>query len=186
MAFFFGDYEQTIDAKRRLSIVSQLRDLVDVETDGSAFILFLSPDGHLWLYPDQYYKRLIATIRQSPLPSKNQRKAALFFAMARPIRCDGQGRVVLPEKSMERANITSKVTLVGNNDHIEIWPRKEWESYLQRELPLMGERLEEFAPQFAPDATTSPGQSLLNGYIGFLVANENTRSWIIFQGILGS
>ena len=76
MAFFFGDYEQTIDAKRRLAINSALRDLIDPKADGRGFILFLGPDRHLWLYPDKYYTRLVATMKRSPLPSREHRKIA--------------------------------------------------------------------------------------------------------------
>lgn len=125
MAFFFGDYEQTIDAKRRLPIASALRDQIDADQDGESFILFLGPDRHLWLYPERYYRRLIATMKRSPLPKREHEKIALYFAMARLLKSDAQGRVVLPEKSMRRANISDRVTLVGINDHIEIWPSDE-------------------------------------------------------------
>ncbi len=154
MAFFFGDYEQTIDAKRRLVIVSALRELVDAREDGKNFILFLGPDRHLWLYPEQYYRRLVATMKRSPLPSREHRKIALYFAMARLLKSDAQGRVVLPEKSMQRAKMSSNVTLVGVNDHIEIWPTDEWDARVESELPNLGEALYE-AARLLDDA---PGQ----------------------------
>lgn len=145
MAFFFGDYEQTIDAKRRLGIVASLRELVDPEEDGKNYILFLGPQRRLWLYPDKYYRRLIATMRRSPLPSRQHSKISLFFAMARPLKSDAQGRVVLPEKSMLRAGISNRVTLVGSNDHIEIWPTDEWNTRVEAELPGLGDALYEAA-----------------------------------------
>ena len=145
MAFFFGDYEQTIDAKRRLPIVSALRELMDPVEDGTNYIVFLGPDRHLWLYPDRYYRRLVATMKRSPLPSREQRNIALYFAMARMLKTDAQGRVVLSEKTMQRANISAEVTLVGVNDHIEIWPRDEWDARVEEELPGLGEALYEAA-----------------------------------------
>lgn len=151
MAFFFGDYEQTIDAKRRLPILSALRELIDPE-DGSNFILFLGPDRHLWLYPDMYYRRLIATMRRSPLPSEEYRKISLYFAMARLLKTDAQGRVVLPEKSMQRAKISGRVTLVGNNDHIEIWPTEEWEAHVESDLDGLGDALYKAARQLSCDS----------------------------------
>lgn len=152
MAFFFGDYEQTIDAKRRLAITAALRELIDPGVDGENFILFLGPDRHLWLYPDLYYRRLIVTMRRSPLPSRQHEKIALYFAMARLLKSDAQGRVVLPDKSMQRATISKQVTLVGVNDHIEIWPSDEWNARVERELPSLGEALYEAANLLSREA----------------------------------
>lgn len=143
MALFVGEFEQVIDAKHRLAIGSALREQIVPEKDGGDFILVLGPDRHLWLYPDQYYRRLLATLRRSPLPSRERRKTDLFFAMARLLKPDGQGRVVLPEKSMKRAVIADHVTLVGNDDHIEIWPTDEWERRVESELDGYGEMLYE-------------------------------------------
>ncbi|MBL7132982.1 MAG: hypothetical protein ISS78_02685 [Phycisphaerae bacterium] len=143
MALFVGEFEQVIDAKHRLAISSALREQIVPETDGRDFILVLGPDRHLWLYPDQYYRRLLATLRRSPLPSRERRKTDLFFAMARLLKPDGQGRVVLPEKSMKRSVIADHVTLAGNDDHIEIWPTDEWERRVEAELDGYGEMLYE-------------------------------------------
>lgn len=143
MALFVGEFEQAIDAKHRLAISSALREQIVTEKDGRNFILMLGPDRHLWMYPDEYYGRLVATLKRSPLPSREHRKIGLFFAMARLLKPDAQGRVVLPEKSMKRAVIADRVTLVGNDDHIEIWPTDEWERRVEAELDSYGEMLYE-------------------------------------------
>ncbi|MHC4295175.1 MAG: division/cell wall cluster transcriptional repressor MraZ [Planctomycetota bacterium] len=153
MALFVGEFEQSIDGvKHRLAISSALRDQIDAETDGRNFILVLGPDRHLWLYPEKYYRRLLATMRQSPLPDRHSRKMHLLTAMARVLKTDSQGRLVLPEKSMTRAVISEKVTLVGVFDHIEIWPADEWERHIDEALPTYGEMLYE-----ASDRTGAQG-----------------------------
>lgn len=145
MALFVGEFEQSVDAKRRLAISTSLRELMVPSEDGRNFFLVLGPDRHLWLYPDLYYRRLVATLRRSPLPSRGAQKTDLLFGMARFIKPDSQGRVVLPEKSMRRAKIAARVTLVGKNDHIEIWPSDEWDQYVEQSLPGYGEMLYEAA-----------------------------------------
>ena len=145
MAFFFGEFEQTIDAKRRLAISAGLRELINPKEDGKNFILILGPDRHLWLYPDLYYRRLMTTMKRPALPTREQRKIDLLFAMARLLKPDSQGRVVLPEKSVERAITSDRVTLLGNNDHIEIWPSDAWEARVEGELATYGEMLYEAA-----------------------------------------
>ena len=154
MALFVGEFEQTIDpVKHRLGISSALREQIDPETDGKNFILVLGPDRHLWLYPDQYYRRLLASMKQSPLPDKRSRQTHLLTAMARVLKTDSQGRVVLPEKSMQRAVISDGVTLVGVFDHVEIWPTDEWERHVTESLPSYGEMLYEASERPGTDAS---------------------------------
>ena len=153
MALLIGEMDQTIDAKHRLSISSVFRDLIDPQEDGENFVLVLGPDRHLWLYPDRYYCRLLGTLKRSLLPSRQQRKIDLYFAMARYLKPDAQGRVVLPEKCTQRGVIADKVTLVGVKDHIEIWPTDEWNHRVEEDLSHYGEMLYEAADQLAEPST---------------------------------
>ena len=143
MALLIGEIEQTIDAKHRLAVSSAFRDQIVPAEDGKDFILVLGPDRHLWLYPDLYYRRLLASVKRSPLPDRQTRRIDLLFAMARCLKCDSQGRVVLPEKSMQRAVVDQQVTLVGVFDHIEIWPTRDWEQHVEEALPNYGDVLYE-------------------------------------------
>ncbi len=150
MALLIGENEQTIDpAKHRLAINAMFRDQIDAEEDGTNFVLILGPDRHLWLYPDRYYARLVATMKRSPLPTIQQRDMSLFFAMARMVRPDAQGRIVLPEKSMQRAILAEQVTVVGNCDHLEIWPTHEWEPRVVKGLETYGQMLYEASDRLA-------------------------------------
>ena len=144
MALFVGEFETAVDPqKHRLAISSEFRDQIIPEQDGDGFILTLGPDRHLWLYPDAYYARLLATLKHSPLPNRDDRKLTMFFGIARNVKPDSQGRVILPEKSMSRAVIAEKVTLVGHDDHLELWPTDEWEKHLNDMMPSYGEILYE-------------------------------------------
>ena len=152
MPLFVGEFEQTIDAKHRLAIPAPLRDGLEDEEYGGSFYLVLGTDGYLWLYPDRYYRRLVATIRRSPLPAKSAAGIEMLFAMARVIKPDPQGRVVLPEKSMQRSRITDSVTLVGSGDHIVIWPAQDWERRVDEALPTYGQMLTEAADRLNAEA----------------------------------
>ena len=48
----------------------------------------------------------MGTMKRSPLPTRENRKTDLLFAMARLLKPDAQGRVVLPEVSVQRAELT--------------------------------------------------------------------------------
>ena len=141
MAVFVGEFDQTIDSKNRLAIQSPLREQINPDFDGEGFYLVLGPDRHLWLYPDEYYRSMLQGLQGNPFPSRRARKLDLLFALARLVKPDAQGRVVLPEKSRTRAVIAEDVTLVGKGDHIEIWPREEWEQHVAGRLPTYGDDL---------------------------------------------
>ncbi len=135
MALFVGEFDQTIDAvKHRLAIPTALREQIVPDEDGNEFYLILGPDRHLWLYPDKYYRKLLATLERSPIPSRKNQKGDLLFAFARVLKPDSQGRVVLPEKALQRATVSDRITLVGKGDHIELWPTDEWERYVEEAL----------------------------------------------------
>jgi len=155
MALFVGEFEQTIDAKHRLAISAALREQIAPSEDGENFFLVLGPDRHLWLYPDAYYRRLVARLKRSPLPSRDTRKIDLLFAMARLVKPDSQGRIVLPERSMQRAVAASKVTLVGVFDHIEIWPTEQWERHVEQALPSYGEVLYQAAERMQSESEST-------------------------------
>ena len=156
MPFFTGEHEQTIGAKRRLAINSALREEQRPE-DGEQFYLVLGPDKHLWLYPDEYYRRLASSMKRSLLPSRQVAKMSLFFAMARLLNPDAQGRVILPEKSLRRAGMENveAVTLVGKGDHIEIWPTDEWDRFMDEALPSYEDMLYEAAERLDPGGADS-------------------------------
>ncbi len=112
MPYFVGGYPQKIDEKNRLAICSALRELMNPETDGSNFFLVLGKDSRLWLYPESYFKRLISKMKRSSKPAAERDALDAWFASARLVKPDSQGRVVLPEPILSQANVPSDVTLV--------------------------------------------------------------------------
>lgn len=154
MAVFVGEFEQVVDAKNRVAIPSPLRDQMVLTEDGENFYLVLGTKKHLWLFPELYYRKMIAQIDPSPLPSHNSEKYRMYFGLARVVKPDAQGRVVLPEKCRQRAVIKDDVTLVGCRDHIELWPTDEWEAHVAQAMEKWddtvleaGDRLEASAAQ---------------------------------------
>jgi DNA-binding transcriptional regulator/RsmH inhibitor MraZ len=75
----------------------------------------------------------------------------MFFGMARLVKPDAQGRIVLPEASMEQALVAENVVLVGSDDHIEIWPRDDWKRHVQEMMPSYGEMLYEAADRLSAE-----------------------------------
>lgn len=127
---FYGKYNLTIDDKNRVLVPAEIRRCIEVERDGDAFFMVVGQNERLWLYPDKYYKTLAAQIRSGiTLNDDILVFRQLHFALASRLEWDKQGRMVVPEESLNSAMLTKDVTLIGADDHLEIWNRSDWIDY---------------------------------------------------------
>ena len=132
MKALIGNFETRVDAKRRVAIAAGLREQIS-DGDGCNFVVVpdLDPqagrDRYLWLFPDVYFRRLVASMRRSGMTPEQQQGLDQWRAIAQVVKPDGQGRVVLPEKSIGYAVVAEDVMLSCSGNHIEIWPRDKWE-----------------------------------------------------------
>jgi MraZ protein len=127
-AILYGEHELTLDAKNRLLVPAEVRKSLSPERDGSAFFIVIGRNRKPWLYPENYYEHLVSLGQQELTPDEDVLAFDQFhFAMASKIPVDGQGRLLLPEKTLRRTGIEREVTLIGAGDHLELWNRAEWE-----------------------------------------------------------
>jgi MraZ protein len=59
----------------------------------------------------------------------------VLLSMATELEIDGSGRVLFPSALREYAGIDQEVTLIGLEDHLEVWDSSRWEE--QRSGVLM-------------------------------------------------
>ena len=58
---------------------------------------------------------------------------------------DSQGRITIPARLLQFADIAKDVTIIGAKDRIEIWERAAWEQYLRRQEEEADDIADEFA-----------------------------------------
>ena len=114
-----GEYQHTLDNKGRIFIPARLR-----EELGAAVYVTLSMDRCLSVYSDENWSAL--TEKVNALPYVRQRKMRPLFSYA--IRCelDAQGRILLPQNLRDWAGFEKNVTVVGCNNHAELWNSDSW------------------------------------------------------------
>ncbi len=136
--FIVGTYELTIDGKNRLSIPLAVRDRMDSHTDGKGFCVMPGRvAGTLAIYQDRYFERLSQKL-QLPEDASDETYNWWVFARAMCVPCepDAQGRIVLPRLLMDRAGIPrGEVTVVGVQDHLEVWTRAAFNRFLDEMWP---------------------------------------------------
>jgi MraZ protein len=128
--FFLGEYQHSLDAKGRLILPAEFRPglaegAVIVGTDGSC----------LAVHPVAQFERVATEVEErAKQGGRDLASARTFFATAKQVTPDGQGRVPISENLREYAGLTRDVAVIGASSRIEIWDAARW-----REQRAVGE-----------------------------------------------
>ena len=121
-----GEYKHSLDSKGRIFIPARLR-----EELGEVFYLTLSMDKCLNAYSSASWQEL--SDRVSAMPYVSQRKMRPLFAHAARCELDAQGRALIPQNLRDYAGFTKNVTVVGCNNHAELWDSEAWSAVYAEE-----------------------------------------------------
>jgi MraZ protein len=129
---FTGYCQHAIDAKNRLAIPAKFRAKVDPERDGKYWVIvYGQPPDRLWLYPDRYFEGLATRAVSALIPDRDLlRFDQMFFPAAETQELDSQGRIVVPERMVRRANLGREVVICGVRDHLEVRRHEGFEEEL--------------------------------------------------------
>ena len=122
-----GEYQHAQDSKGRIFIPAKLRDEL-----GEVFYLTLSMDRCLCAYSAESW-RLFAE-KVAAMPYVRQRRMRPLFAQAARCELDAQGRALIPQNLREYAGFSKNVTVVGCNNHAELWDSEAWAAVFAAEV----------------------------------------------------
>ena len=122
-----GEYQHSLDSKGRLFIPAKLR-----EELGGVFYITLSMDKCLSAYSAASWKEFSDKV--NAMSYVKQRKMRPLFAYASKCELDNQGRTLIPAHLREYANLTKNVTVVGCNNHAELWDENAWSKVHEAEI----------------------------------------------------
>ena len=121
-----GEYQHALDSKGRIFIPAKLR-----EELGEVFYITISMDKCLCAYSAENWK--VFSDKVDGMPYVKQRKMRPLFAHACKCELDTQGRTVIPQNLRNYAELVKNVTVVGCNNHAELWDSDAWNSVFQLE-----------------------------------------------------
>jgi len=121
-----GEYQHSLDSKGRIFIPAKLRDEL-----GEIFYVTLSMDRCLSVYSADKWK--VFSEKVSAMPYVKQRRMRPLFAHAARCELDSQGRALIPQNLRDYANLVKNVTVVGCNNHAELWDSDAWASVYAEE-----------------------------------------------------
>jgi len=120
-----GEYMHSIDAKGRVILPADFRTEL-----GDTFIVTKGLDGCLFIYAQSEWEQLSEKLRQLPLAKTEARAfVRFFFAGARQVELDKQGRFLIPATLRQHASLQKDVVLIGVSTRIEVWSKEEWLKY---------------------------------------------------------
>ena len=114
-----GQYAHNIDAKGRLFIPAKLR-----EELGETFHVTIGQDHCLSVYSDESWKSFMDRLHEQNYSKIKQLRPV--FANAADCEPDGQGRILIPAKLRQYADLDKEVVVIGSFDRVEIWSAQRW------------------------------------------------------------
>ena len=137
---FIGEYTHTIDDKNRLSLPAKFRSEM-----GKKVVVTPGLDSCLFVFTKDEWKKIEGKLNQSSLLQADNRSFNRFmFAGATEAEIDSIGRILVPEFLRDRANLKSKVVLIGVSSRVEIWNEKTWSEYkkvVEKQADTLAEKL---------------------------------------------
>ncbi|MDM1544522.1 division/cell wall cluster transcriptional repressor MraZ [Ignatzschineria indica] len=125
---FLGEYELKVDAKNRIALPAALRK----QFNGmNHFVISRALDKCLNFYPIEAWRQVEEELEKlNPFVKKERDFARFVRGGATEVILDAQGRMVLPKRLMQYANIESDLILLGNGNLFEMWDLITYETML--------------------------------------------------------
>ncbi len=140
---FIGEYEDIpVDQKGRLFVPAALRKALPMGVE--TFVIARWFDGCLAGFDPTSWKQVLRQLLDLDGGTRQSRQLRRAVAgRAVQARMDRQGRMLIPRKLLDQAEITEKATVIGVVDRIEIWSPDRYGGYMDE----ADQKLEEIAEE---------------------------------------
>ncbi len=129
MTSFKGTYTSTIDTKRRVKLPKKLREAVPPSSDDH-FVIGPGYDGCVFLYPADEWTRQEDKLRNLKVDLGEHRfLERVFVPESEDVRIDRAGRLTIPERLLDLAQIKKEVLILGILSRIELWSPEVYRKY---------------------------------------------------------
>ena len=133
-----------LDEKGRLKLPSSFRAVIEPNFGNEFFVTSIRGESAR-IYPMEVFatleNRLVKSSTVQPLVAKLRN--ALNYYGQRAVM-DGQGRILIHPMLREQASISGEIAILGQQNFLEVWNRKQFEEQLRHD-PLTDTNLSELA-----------------------------------------
>ena len=130
---FKGIHNINLDGKGRLTIPTKYRNTISDQSNGNMVVTIDSEEKCLLLYPATIFSNIEKKINDLPSFTKNTRRIQrLLIGHAEDLELDSSGRILLPKPLRLVAEMSKKVTLIGQGQKFEIWSDDIWNNKVNK------------------------------------------------------
>lgn len=137
---FLGSYVYQLDRKGRVSLPAAFRR----EAPEQRFVLLQAYEPALALYPESEWEGVEDRLKELVRHQPDARMYVLnVMSSAVELSPDAQGRILIPARLQEQAELEGEALLVGAIDKVEIWNPQKFEAAMKQDA----RSFHRFAPQ---------------------------------------
>ena len=131
---FTGEYTCSLDNKNRFNIPSGIRKMIGADANDTLVFAPGFENTNLYVYPLDEWRRILANIGKNSSNSEDVRKfVRLFVSSGHTVTMDSQGRVMLPNRILEKADIQKDMLILGTINRFEIWNPDAYKTYISKD-----------------------------------------------------
>jgi MraZ protein len=123
-----GEFQHNIDAKGRIIVPAKFR-----EELGDCFYVTRGLGGCLWVFSQSEWDTILRKFNEVPLVESRE-ISRYFFSGATDAVPDAQGRILIPAKLRQYAQLEKEVVVIGSFDRVEIWNAQRWAQMEEADL----------------------------------------------------
>lgn len=123
-----GQYEHTIDNKKRLALPAKFRGEL-----GDKVIITRGTESCLSVYTESEWKVIADKLGSLTMAQAEARAyGRMILAGAMEVSLDKLGRILVPDYLKEYADLKKNVVICGLSNKLEIWDFEKWEVYKKK------------------------------------------------------
>jgi MraZ protein len=132
VAALIGEYECRLDDKCRLLLPVGLKKQLPAK-EQKRYVINRGLEKQLNLWPRKEWDKETALLgKLNMYVPKNREFVRRFNNGATEVELDATGRILLPKSLMQYAGIDKESVLFGISNRIEIWSKKEYDTYMKK------------------------------------------------------
>ncbi len=125
MNMFIGEYEHTLDEKKRVSLPKAFRSGL-----GKKMVVTRGLDTCLFVFPMSEWKKVASKLDKLSFAQADTRGFNRFILSgAAEIETDAAGRILIPDHQKEFAGLGKSIVFAGVSERVEVWDSEKWKNY---------------------------------------------------------
>ncbi|MFA4838197.1 MAG: division/cell wall cluster transcriptional repressor MraZ [Candidatus Neomarinimicrobiota bacterium] len=140
---FSGESKHSLDDKGRLNVPAKFRRWLNEDDAEYSFVVTKGLDPCLIAYPfAEWDIKSEKLLKLSEFNKINRAFIRAFSRNAMRLKCDKQGRILIPQQLLALANIQKEVVIVGVLNCLELWDPEMLASHAESQRSLDDEYFE--------------------------------------------